>query len=187
MPRQCNVVVRVVNTELTPVKLYKNMKIANAEPVEDHSICEISNGKSDQEVNSDEAFEMILAKPLPNDVTPDQKEKFFALMAHLGRWSRKLGRTGILKHSIDTGIVTPICQQARRVSFLHRETVHNLLQDMLSKNILSPSQSPWTSPIMLVAKKDVSTRFCVNYRRLNAVTRKDAYTPSLGLMIVWTP
>ena len=65
------------------------MKIANAEPVEDHSICEISNGKSDQEVKSGEAIEMILAKPLPDDVTPDQKEKFFALMAHLGRWSRQ--------------------------------------------------------------------------------------------------
>ena len=50
VPRQCIVVVRVVNMELTPVKLYKNMKIANDEPVEDHSICEISNGKSDQEV-----------------------------------------------------------------------------------------------------------------------------------------
>ena len=47
VPRQCNMVVREVNTELTPVKLYKNMKIANAEPVEEHSICEISNGKSD--------------------------------------------------------------------------------------------------------------------------------------------
>ena len=45
VPHQCNMVVRVVNTELTPVKLHKNMKIANAEPVEEHSICEISNGK----------------------------------------------------------------------------------------------------------------------------------------------
>ena len=183
VPRQCNVVVRVVNTELTPVKLYKNMKIANAEPVEEHSICESSNGKSDQEVKSDEPFQMTLTKLLPDDVTPDQKEKFLALMAHysdiLADSPNKLGLTGILHHSIDTGSATPICQQARRVPLPRRETVHknNIYYRICYLKILriSPSQSPWASPIVIVAKKDGSTRFCVDYRRLNAVTRKDAY------------
>uniref|UniRef100_A0A1X7UKX1 Integrase catalytic domain-containing protein n=1 Tax=Amphimedon queenslandica TaxID=400682 RepID=A0A1X7UKX1_AMPQE len=46
---------------------------------------------------------------------------------------------------------------------------------MLDKNIISRSHSPWSSPIILVQKKDVSLRFCVDYRRINEVTRKDAY------------
>ena len=39
----------------------------------------------------------------------------------------------------------------------------------------SPSKSPWESPIVQVKKKDVTTRLCVNYHKVNDVTRKDAY------------
>ena len=56
-----------------------------------------------------------------------------------------------------------------------QETVQTLLQEMLDKGIISPSKSPWASPIVLVAKKDGSTRLCVDYGKVNGVTRKDAY------------
>ena len=46
---------------------------------------------------------------------------------------------------------------------------------MLTQGVIVPSASPWASPIVLVWKKDGGTRFCVDYRRLNHVTKLDEF------------
>ena len=46
---------------------------------------------------------------------------------------------------------------------------------MQKQGVVKPSHSPWVSPIVLVPKKDGSLRFCVNFRHLNSLTRKDVY------------
>ncbi|KAK3749114.1 hypothetical protein QZH41_019410 [Actinostola sp. cb2023] len=78
-------------------------------------------------------------------------------------------------HQIPTGSAKPIKQGPRRLPYHQRTEVEKNLDSMIKNGVVEPSTSPWSSPIVLVKKKDGSTRFCVDYRKLNDVTRKDAY------------
>ena len=57
-----------------------------------------------------------------------------------------LGRTDILRHSIDTGNASLIRQQVRRTSLPAKEKVRELLKNMMQKKVISPSKNPWGSP-----------------------------------------
>ena len=69
----------------------------------------------------------------------------------------------------------PIAQKPYRAAINKRLTIENEINSMLKADIIEPSTSAWAAPITLVPKKDGSTRFCVDYRALNAVTKKDKY------------
>lgn len=86
-----------------------------------------------------------------------------------------LGRTSTVTHSVDTGSHAPLRQRPYRVSPTERRTIEDHVTDMLQRGVIRPSKSPWASPVVLVKKKDGSIRFCVDYRRLNTITRKDVY------------
>nr|CAX83699.1 Gag-Pol polyprotein [Schistosoma japonicum] len=84
-------------------------------------------------------------------------------------------RTNIVQHSIFTGDHMPLRQPPRRVPVHYRPQLDEMIKDMLDKKIKVPSSSPWASPIVLVKKKDSSLRLCVDYRRLNATTKRDSF------------
>ena len=88
--------------------------------------------------------------------------------------SSELGSTDIVTHSIDTGDQPPIRQPVRRTSFALRSKVDEMVKEMMEQGVVQPSHSPWASPIVLV-KKDGGTRFCVDFRRLNAITKQDVF------------
>ena len=86
-----------------------------------------------------------------------------------------LGRTSLVRHSINTGDTPPIKQPLRRAPFKQQELIEAEVDKMLEAGVVEPSDSPWSSPVVLVKKKDGTQRFCVDYRRLNKATRGDAY------------
>lgn len=88
---------------------------------------------------------------------------------------RELGRTDLVEHHIDTGDASPVRLRPYRISEQQRQTIDNHVEDLLERDLIEPSVSPWAAPVVLVKKKDGTDRFCVDYRRLNAVTRKDVY------------
>lgn len=85
------------------------------------------------------------------------------------------GRCHLTKHFIDVGDSRPIKQPARRLPIAKKKEVEELVKTMEVQGVIERSSSPWSSPIVLVTKKDGSTRFCVDYRKLNQVTKKDSY------------
>ena len=94
-------------------------------------------------------------------------------MSCLKPW--RLGRAGAVSHRIDTGSSPPICQQVHQIPQFFQEKAKQLLQGMLKKDVVQPSASPRVSPVVLVRKKNGSVRICVDYLKINAVTRKDVY------------
>lgn len=69
----------------------------------------------------------------------------------------------------------PIKQRSYRLPYSKRRIVEDCIEQMLQDNIIRPSESPWCSPVVIVPKRDGTNRFCVDYRKLNAVTQKDAH------------
>ncbi|GFX65955.1 retrovirus-related Pol polyprotein from transposon 412 [Trichonephila clavipes] len=112
------------------------------------------------------------------ELSPEQKssaERLFQEFEDVfSRNSSDIGHTTVTQHRIDTADHPPIKQHPRRLLFAKQEEV-GTLREMQENDIIEPSSSPWASPIVLVRKKDGSTRFCVDYRKLNDVTKKDSY------------
>ena len=85
---------------------------------------------------------------------------------------------------IDTGDTPPIAGYAYRVPLCHQEEVGRQIKELLDSQIITHSNSTWRSPLVVVRKKDGSLRLCVDYRKLNRVTRDDLFPlPSIEEML----
>ena len=88
---------------------------------------------------------------------------------------KKPTQTTMAEHDIETGDARPVKQKSSRMSPEMESEVNKQMKEMLDNGICRPSNSPWSSRVILVRKKDSSYRFVVDYRDLNKVTKKDAY------------
>jgi len=86
-----------------------------------------------------------------------------------------IGFCNLLEHDIDTADAAPIRQPPCRPPLASGTAEDDLVAEVLAAGVIEPSDSPWASPVCLAKKPDGSYRFCVDYRRVNAVSRKVAY------------
>ncbi|KAH7702725.1 pol polyprotein [Aphelenchoides avenae] len=86
----------------------------------------------------------------------------------------ELGRTGLVKHKIELIGSTPVRIPPRPIPYVLREPIAEMVQDYYEREIIKPSVSSYSSPIVIARKKDQSLRFCVDYRILNSRTKKFA-------------
>ena len=85
------------------------------------------------------------------------------------------GKTNLVEYRIHTDSAPPLRLPAYRLPYAYRDRVKKELDDMLKLGIIEPSASEWASPMVVVAKKDGALRICVDFCRLNAISKYDAY------------
>jgi hypothetical protein len=152
--------------------------IATLEPIDLPTTTVASVGSDNATPEKDEMLWQLVEES-GEELTVGEKEQLFMLLqqnADVFATSKSdLGRTSKLCHGIDTGPAHPVRQRVRRIPPQRRQEVNDLLERMQKDDVIRPSNSPWASPVVLVQKGDGSLRFCVDYRKLNEVTTKDAY------------
>ena len=168
--------IRVMNLSNESKTLYPATKIATLSPVS--TVQQVKEISKSENMVVPEHLKDLFERTTEGMSIQQQRQVSKLLCKYSEVFSKAdsdIGRTGIIKHKIPTGNSRPIKQPPRRVPVHMSGEVDSQIDNMLKENIIQPSTSPWASSIVMVKKKDGSTRFCVDYRKLNDVTIKDAY------------
>lgn len=89
----------------------------------------------------------------------------------------EVGLTDFVQHNIDTGDARPIKTRPCRLPLAQQALADSAIEEMLKVGIIKPSDSPWASGVVMFNKKRSSKmKFCVDYRPLNSLTKKDLYS-----------
>lgn len=129
-------------------------------------IAEINGIEADKQVNVTESW----------DLSVEDARKLQAVL-NLMPFGKEgtLSKTSLLKHVIDTGSAAPIKQSQYIISPYVQKEVHAEIDRLLAIGAIYPCSSAWNNPMIVVRKPTGKVRLCLDARKLNAVTAKDAY------------
>ena len=147
------------------------MKITSATPCFNLDI-------NNEDHTEDFSLSDIVLDLADSKLTEQQKEtatQLFAKWQHVfSRGPTDLGHTNLVKHEIKLTEEKPFQEPFCRISPAMIEEVREHIAEMLEADAIRPSQSPFSSNVVLVRKKDGSLRFCIDFHKLNLRTVKDA-------------
>lgn len=193
-----NIVVRILNVGNAKITIYPGQKIAQWEYIEEETekIFEINiNPREEKEEEISPEIDITAKLPTPHpepqlllnlnledscfsEIAKRELEKIIEKYSEVFVDSEgNIGHfLGPIKHRIDLIDQNKIVQQRPyRVPLQLREEMHKQIHDLLRQNIIRESNSPFSSPVVLVKKKDGKYRFAIDYRQLNQNTKKACY------------
>lgn len=125
-------------------------------------------------------------EPLPlmdvkisTEISEQQKDQLYALLTKyrdcFAMNMTELGKTNITQMDITLTDDKPVVYNPYRISHSEREHLNKIINDLLTNGIIRESTSDYSSPVILVGKKNGEKRLCIDYRSLNRKTMKDKY------------
>ena len=109
------------------------------------------------------------------DLSHEKQEQLRALVREFPDVLTDLpGRTSVTEHEIKLTSDYPVRSKPYPVPHALKDTIKAEVDCMLKMEIITPIDSPYASPVVIVKKSDGSNRFCIDYRKLNRITQFDA-------------
>ncbi|KAK3105891.1 hypothetical protein FSP39_008017 [Pinctada imbricata] len=173
-----NIVLSIVNLSEREAKVSKDTAIGVVSAVQEVCQDRTLQGKTTENKELPEHLK-VLTENLSDKLSDTQKQEVANLLINFQDVFKhpdgKLGQTDQVMHEIDTGDAKPIKLPLRRFPQVQKEVIEKELGKMIEQGVVEPSDSPWSANVCLARKKDNTWRFCIDYRKLNQVTWKDAY------------
>ena len=196
-PTDDKVIVRMLNPTASTVFLKKRTKIGTIEPIDIETKTDINAINKTKNINDTEVFtnkqSFLSPEEIVNDLgikinkqalsQADYQKLIVCLSKNRDVFAKSLTEltgTTVVTHKIDTGTSPSFRLRPYRATPADREEIEKQTSEMLEAGVIKESNSPWSSPVCLVPKKDGTRRFCIDYRKLNSIT-KPMYYPLLRM------
>ncbi|VDH94132.1 Hypothetical predicted protein [Mytilus galloprovincialis] len=165
---------QILNPTNEVITLRSGLILATMNDVDTGNIFTLDNDKTVksmnlEQTNSDQKdIQFDLSKA---DLTDQQKQKLNLFLNQnrnvFATNLKELGKTDVYKHKINTGNAPPVKSRPYRTSPAAKQEIQKQVEELLKYDIIEPSKSEYSSPIVLVKKKDNTWRLCIDFRSLN--------------------
>ena len=175
--RTKRVIVKVCNISASSVKIFPRTNICQVSQVQ---VVDSWNPRYLASMKKEPTLTELGVKVNTDKLSEQETKEAYSVLEkwqHLfSKSPTDLGKTDVVKHEIHLTTEVPFREPYRRIPPGMIEEVRQALKDMLDVGAIRKSSSPYCSNVVLCRKSDGSLRFCIDLRKLNSRTIKDAYT-----------